>query len=320
MFQKENLLPTVFQILGFAALSTFVFMGLMYNFNDIKIVALITVVGVFLVALLSYYLFFWKTKKKRGNDEYSNKMPETILGGGYLIIGISLYVLSNHYFNIEFSKKDVLKTEAGIKANNFTQMLSAYQKRVNNKVQIFEIQVKDNQKLLFNSNINTKNNAQRTLDSLLQNHYQDITEINKALESKKEFIANRQYDNKTITKDITDYLNEFNSVFSNWQITKLKYSFETVDNVFDNHYNNLKKKMPDFEFKPTNTTFQYPTISSSFSTASFSSILLGLIIYLVAHIFILGKYLFTKRVNNNLVDGPRRKTSVSVTDLYKTKK
>jgi hypothetical protein len=279
--------------------------------NDIKLAIFATVGPVLLLAILSYYLFAWKTKKKRGNDELTNKLPEILLGSSYFVIAIFLYIFSNHYFNIEFNKKNILKTEANKEVDEFSKLLIEYKKKVNDKLSKLETDVNLNTTYLFSGNPTFNSIGKNGLNLLIEYSEKDLPTIKQRLETKKTILRDKIYGTDSISTAMSKYTNDLKSTFINWQITQVKYKYENMDEEFSKYYQILHRKMPEFNIANSSTEFNFPTLTTSFTDGSILIIILGFSIYIILHICILGKYFKAERQVKLIVDNNQKGTTIS---------
>lgn len=302
-------LSDIFHFLGVAACAVLTFFSTIYVFYGNIIIAGFCAVIAFIVP----YLIVDNMKRLKQDKELNksdNTTPEMMLGGIYfVVVFLVLFVFHFHFIEVELSKKDEIKTAGLNKLKELKELKTAYEQSVAQKVNDFNT--------LFTTNFNNIKTADRTSRASFIEKLQ--TELGKGIDpiklmdmpndpstaqdledarSRKEKTILQSYEQEALHKEYEEYTQNAQSVFDNWQNMKVVYYYNDIQNMYQTLLQAYKQKMPEFAYKETLTTNSAINLTSPISSlgnASAGGWLIALVVLLVMHFCILGKYLFAER-------------------------
>ena len=307
---KTKLLPNIFHLLGLIFLALFSFTGLIYILNgNIGLSSFIAILSVVIAMIIVHYLRVWKAKELKGNRELSSKVPELVLGGFYLILAISLFVINYHYLNIDFYNKNEIKKSALEKITNLENLKKEYGKAIDQKVNTLGNEVERASTNYKSAPAAAKPVYKGQLESILGSGTIDFLPNNPNFDSqvesarlRKENVLRTRYNLDSLDNASVTYLETVKPVFTDWKYLKVSYYYEDIDNFYNLYNNSAKAQMPDFSYSnPIISPYKVNDPVYSLKTSPVSEILLLSLLLIVLHLCILAPYFAANRSQQQLV-------------------
>lgn len=277
------------QIIGLIAITIFTFIGLIYIFNGSIIIA--AVISVLVLLVLKIVTDFMVKQKK---ENFTISGPEYMLGGVHTILFIVLFPVTFHFLNIDFFRKTEVKNICFEKLSLLDTLKSQYNGAIKNKQN--EVYTKAHTFFSSFQSYRSKRYLD-SLDALLGAGTFSVgnpVTVDRAIKVAQDNLQEK-YTNKDDNR-LTEYVQKTLPVFNNWQIINVGYSYQHINEVFNDYNAEAVAKMP--EFKTTlvlNDKFNFNNPFASLTSGSIGGFLLSLLISLAVEFCILIPYFLAVR-------------------------
>jgi len=302
--KKNSLVPGILQAIGLAACGYSTFVGLAYWTNGSLGLSVIgAIFALIILLLLVYFMEQWKQKKLQSNTDLPNKVPEIVLGSVYAVVFICLFIVDYHYANIEFVRKNDIKSLAVNKLDDISNLKAQYATAITDKVNRKNTTIetaKSNYWTVFNEYDRITYRSQ--LDSLLGNRsvsYDSRDRFDETYRPALKSVLRNERKKYTIDSFDTktdDYLLLVRPVFTEWRFLSVGYYYNDIDRFRAEYYQAAQGKMSDFKFDaPGWETIPLNDPIASIKGAGIVWLIVFLIVMVLVHLCILAPYIAAKR-------------------------
>jgi hypothetical protein len=305
--KKKSPVSDALHIAGIVFSAVFSFIALVHTFNgNVWLSAFITLVVVVLLYFLPERLAHFKSLRVRRQvgRAKEDKWQEKALLAMYAAVALPLFVLLNHFVNVEFYSKNRIKLEGIESWNEVRRMEGAYQSALSQMLDVMEVKAKSAFSQYMSGTGPSRQAALDSLNVILGTSASVMSEADfeTAVETKKnasrlsysldKFKTDRKFDTK---------VKEAEAAIKNWDILKVGYHLNESDVVFEEFLKEAKIKMPGFDYARTSGAGrEIGKPMQSLLKGSLMAILISLIVAVLVNLFLLAPYISAKRVTGGL--------------------
>ncbi len=240
--KKTNPVIIIFGLIGLIGVTMLSSVGLLYVLHgNILVTAIISIAILASLAMLTKFLKDDKIKDKTR----ANKKPEIILITVYFIIAIISFPFIFHFINVDFSKKNELKTAGIEKAKTITDLIEEYNIAINSKIESFETKVDEN----LSEYIRTEDEIYKDslivligeIDFTVYSSQEIKEQAEKAKKDEAKFIEDKYALGKIEISSET-YVKNAKAIFEGWKLLKVSHAYYDIDNEYQKLYKVWQKK------------------------------------------------------------------------------
>lgn len=324
---KPNLSLPFLLLVGLGLLFIWVtfLMGMVYVTKGNFVISIF----VSLVPLLVFggiLIFIYREKtQRRTRQNYDNFTLEYLCVGLYVVAMLVSFPTIFHFVEIEFSLKNKIQNTGRDKVISIREMELKYRGEVDDEIKLFKTNVNsdlNNYILSEGKDATSKAKLKEALGEAVsferyettssEENKQDLeTQVKNVLASKEKTLQEKYNLAEKDTSELVKQKAKIRSQFEKWDRVEVPNSYTEIDKVYEKYKALLQEKMPTFSHTRRNfDEIEMDRAMSSLSNAPATRILLTFLAVLVAHLFVLSPYLFTKRPKYK---GLKRKQSSSDT-------
>lgn len=265
-----------------------------------------------LVPLLSFgaMLFFIYREKaqKRTRQNYDNFTLEYFTVGLYIVAMLLTFPIIFHFIEVEFSLKKKIQNAGIDKVLSINQMDIKYRGEVDDQIKVFKTEVmSDLNNYFLSEDARSKTKLKEALGEAVsferyettksQENREDLeTQVKNTLINKEKTLQEKYNLAEKDTSELVKQKAVIRKQFEDWNRIEVPSSYTEIDKVYQKYKTLLQQKMPAFIHERQEfDEIEMDSSVSSLSQAPAGRILFTLFVVLIAHLFILSPYLFTKR-------------------------